>query len=169
MGIRVTARKWPSTVEPAISISTMDAVRSDSVRDFTNPPRPMPRCATASRITAKVPTLPASVGVKKPFISPPMITTNTSSTHTTSGSEARRSFHVDLAPFGPREGSIRHQITMVRAKSAAMMIPGMMPPRKSRPMDCSVMMPKTIRVTLGGMRMPSVPTLATTPVERRLS
>ena len=70
MGMRVTARKWPSTVEPAISIRTMQAVRSDSDRDLTNPRRPIPRCATASRITAKVPTLPASVGVKKPFIRP---------------------------------------------------------------------------------------------------
>ena len=108
MGMRVTARKWPSTVEPAISISTMQAVRSDSVSDLTKPREVHPalrrRRAGSPR---RCPTLPASVGVKKPFISPPMITTNTSSTHTTSGSEARRSFQVERAPLGPRAGLIR--------------------------------------------------------------
>ncbi len=41
----------------------------------------------------------------------------------------------------------------------------MSPARKSLPMDCSVMIPKTMRVTLGGMRIPRVPTVATIPVE----
>jgi len=34
MGIFVTAIKWPSTVEPAISMRTMHAVRTDSITDL---------------------------------------------------------------------------------------------------------------------------------------
>jgi hypothetical protein len=109
MGIFVTARKWPSTVEPAMSIRTMQAVRRASDRDLMKPRRLRPRWATDRRITAKVPTLPASVGVKKPFMSPPTISTNTSRTHASSGREARRCLQLDFAPLGPRAGLAAHQ------------------------------------------------------------
>jgi hypothetical protein len=33
----VTSRKWPSTVEPAMSINTMQAVRNASDRDLAKP------------------------------------------------------------------------------------------------------------------------------------
>ncbi len=58
---------------------------------------------------------------------------------------------------------------MVKMKKAAIISPGMSPARNSFPIDCSVMIPKTISVTLGGMSTPSVPTVATIPVESRLS
>ena len=87
----------------------------------------------------------------------------------TSGSDATRSFQVDLSPLGPSAGLILHQPSMMPMKNRAMIRPGTRPARKSFPIDCSVMMPKTISVTLGGMRMPRVPTMATTPVESFLS
>ncbi len=58
---------------------------------------------------------------------------------------------------------------MMQMKNTATIRPGMIPARKSLPMDCSVMIPKTISVTLGGIRIPSVPTEATIPVESFLS
>ena len=58
---------------------------------------------------------------------------------------------------------------MVTMKKKAIISPGMSPARNSLPIDSPVIMPKTTRVTLGGMRMPSVPTEATIPVESRLS
>ncbi len=72
MGILVTARKWPRIVEPTMSMSTMQAVRRDSWMDLTNPFQVRSFLRTDKRRTANVPTLPASVGVKKPFISPPI-------------------------------------------------------------------------------------------------
>ena len=59
--------------------------------------------------TAKVPTLPASVGVKKPYINPPMTSRKTPTTHSTYGRLANRCFQVDLSPFGPSAGLILHQ------------------------------------------------------------
>jgi hypothetical protein len=44
-------------------------------------------------------------------------------------------------------------------------IPGTTPARNRAPMDCSVAMPYRISVTLGGMRMPSVPPATIAPDE----
>jgi hypothetical protein len=54
---------------------------------------------------------------------------------------------------------------MITIKKKAIISPGTSPARNNLPMDCSVIMPNTIRVTLGGMRIPRVPTVATIPVE----
>jgi hypothetical protein len=43
--------------------------------------------------------------------------------------------------------------------------PGTIPARKSSPIDCSAIIPKIIRVMLGGKITPRVPTEATIPVE----
>src|SRR3990172_7533631 len=108
MGIFVTVRKWPRMFEHATSIRTIHAVRKDSLNDRINPFRSMSLLAMDSRSTAKVPTLPASVGVKNPFISPPTTTRKMIKTHNRSGRDANLSLQVDLAPFGPRVGLILH-------------------------------------------------------------
>src|SRR5512135_1720156 len=108
MGIFVTARKCPRIVEPAISINTIQAVRRDSPTDFRNPFQLSSLLIRARRRTAKVPTLPASVGVKNPFMSPPMTRRKMIPTDRTSGREAIRSFQEDLLPLGPKDGLIRH-------------------------------------------------------------
>jgi hypothetical protein len=63
------------------------------------------------------------------------------------------------------DGFILHHPYMVNTKNKAIISPGIIPARNNLPIDCSVMMPSTMRVTLGGMSMPSVPTVATIPVE----
>src|SRR5512136_3390772 len=108
MGSFVTARKWPSTVDPAISISTIQAVRKDSATDLRNPLKLMSLLIMDMRRTAAVPTLPASVGVNNPFISPHIISKKITTTNANSGREAILSFHVDFAPLGPRFGLILH-------------------------------------------------------------
>jgi len=108
MGIFVTARKWPKRVDPAISIRTMQAVRKDSETDLMNPLKFMSFLKMDIRRTAPVPTLPASVGVKNPFINPHIINKKIKTTKANSGREAILSFHVDLSPLGPNLGLILH-------------------------------------------------------------
>lgn len=48
-------------------------------------------------------------------------------------------------------------------------IPGKIPAAKSLPMDCSVSIPYTIKITLGGIRIPRLPAAATVPVARLIS
>ncbi len=96
-------------VEPAISIKTMQAVRSDSATDLTKPLKLMSLFITDKRSTAKVPTLPASVGVKNPSIRPPTTRTKIRATQKISGRDATLSFHVDFSPLGPKAGLILHQ------------------------------------------------------------
>src|SRR5512139_999347 len=96
-------------VEPAISIKTIQAVRSDSAMDLTNPLKLMSLLIMERRSTAKVPTLPASVGVKNPCIRPPTTRTKIRATQKISGRDATLSFHVDFSPLGPKAGLILHQ------------------------------------------------------------
>ena len=85
MGIFVTVRKCPKMVEPAMSMSTMQAVRKDSATDLKNPLSVRSFFRTDRRRTAKVPMLPASVGVKKPFIKPPTTSRKIRTIQPTSG------------------------------------------------------------------------------------
>src|SRR3990172_10665982 len=148
MGIFVTTRKWPRMVEPAISIKTMHAVRSDSATDLINPLKLMSFLAMDKRRTAKVPALPASVGVKKPFDIPPVTMMKITITHITSLSDTHLSFHVDLSPLGPKSGSILHHPYMIKINNKETITPGTVAARNNLPMDVSVIMPYTIRVTL---------------------
>ena len=84
-GISVTARKWPRTVEPAMSKRTIQAVRNDSSIDLSKPLNVNSLLAAASAITAKVPILPASVGENHPHINPPITTRKIIATHMNSG------------------------------------------------------------------------------------
>src|SRR4030042_5565491 len=108
MGIFVTAKKWPRMVEPAMSIRTIQAVRRDSETDLINPLKLMSLLATDKRSTAKVPTLPASVGVKNPCMSPPITSRKMTTTQMISGVDFHLSFQVDFSPLGPRDGLILH-------------------------------------------------------------
>ena len=54
---------------------------------------------------------------------------------------------------------------MTTIKKEDIIRPGKIPAIKSLPIDCCVRIPKTMRVMLGGRRTPSVPTVATIPVE----
>ena len=67
------------------------------------------RLAAVSTRTAKLPTLPASVGVKKPFISPPTTSRKTTSTQKIGGSDLRRAPQLERSPAGPSAGLSRHQ------------------------------------------------------------
>jgi hypothetical protein len=62
-------------------------------------------------------------------------------TQRNSGEDLIRSFHVDLGAAFAIEGSILTQPSITHMKSRAMTNPGMMPARKSLPIDCSVMIP----------------------------
>src|SRR4030042_616380 len=164
MGIFVTTRKCPRMVDPAISIKTMQAVRSDSATDLINPLKLMSLLTTDKRRTAKVPALPASVGVKKPHDIPPVTIKKIRITHITSLRDTHLSFHVDLSPLGPKDGSILHHPYTIKTNNVVTISPGMVAARNNLPMDVSVIMPNTIRVTLGGMRLPRVPPTAMIPV-----
>lgn len=63
-----------------------------SMREFTS------LRTRARRKIAKVPIVPASVGLKNPVIIPPITMPNTTKTTTASGITPSLSFHVDLAP-----------------------------------------------------------------------
>src|SRR4030042_3975862 len=165
MGIFVTAKKWPRMVEPAISIKTIQAVRRDSATDLINPSKLRSLLRTDKRRTAKVPALPASVGVKKPHDIPPVTMTKIRTTHITSLSDTHLSFQVDFSPLGPNEGLSLHHPYMMKINNEEMITPGTVAARNNLPMDVSVIIPKTIRVTLGGMRLPRVPETAMIPVE----
>src|SRR5512136_1433748 len=75
MGIFVTARKCPSTIEPARRKRTIAAVRRLSVIDVIKAFMLRSLLAKDKRRMANVPTLPASVGVKNPLKRPPITTT----------------------------------------------------------------------------------------------
>src|SRR4030043_673111 len=107
-GIFVTTRKWPRMVEPAMSIRVIQAVRRDSAIDLTNPPKLISLLARDNRRTAKVPALPASVGVNNPFDIPPVTIKKMIRTQITSWRDVHLSFHVDLSALGPMDGSILH-------------------------------------------------------------
>src|SRR4030042_773770 len=130
IGIFVTTRKCPRMVEPAISIRTMQAVRSDSATDLINPSKLMSLLAMDKRRTANVPALPASVGVKKPHDIPPVTTKKIRMTHITSLSDIHLSFHVDLSPLGPNKGSILHHPYMMKTNNKETITPGTVAARK---------------------------------------
>src|SRR4030042_2616917 len=165
IGVFVTTRKCPRMVEPAISIRTMQAVRSDSATDLINPSKLMSLLTTDKRRTANVPALPASVGVKKPHDIPPVTMMKIRITHITSLSDTHLSFHDDFSPLGPNNGSILHHPYMMKINNKETISPGTGAARNNLPMDVSVIIPNTIRVTLGGMRLPRVPETAMIPVE----
>jgi len=52
--------------------------------------------------------LPASVGVNRPLVNPPITMMKMITIHRTSIREAILSLHVNLSLLGPREGSILH-------------------------------------------------------------
>ena len=58
---------------------------------------------------------------------------------------------------------------MVATNSAESSKPGSTPAANSFPIDCSVSIPYTIKMTLGGIRMPRLPAAATVPVARPMS
>jgi hypothetical protein len=86
----------------------MQAVRRDSATDLRNPLKLISLLIIDIRRTAAVPTLPASVGVNIPFISPMIISKKITTTNANSGREANLSFQVDFEPLGPKFGLILH-------------------------------------------------------------
>jgi len=89
-----------------MSIRIIPAVRRASESDFIYPLKFKLRLATASRRTANVPTAPASVGVKKPYMIPPMTRRKTRMIQATSGSERNLAFQVDRSDMGAIFGLI---------------------------------------------------------------
>src|SRR5512136_617631 len=83
-GIFVTVIKCPNMVEPRMSRITMQVVTRDSPIDLMMPFKLMSLLKRATRATVKAPTAPASVGVKNPFIIPPMTTMKITPTGATS-------------------------------------------------------------------------------------
>jgi hypothetical protein len=60
---------------------------------------------------------------------------------------------------------LRNTATRIhKQKSNVTMMPGTTPPRNRRPIDVSVAMPYRIKVTLGGISIPSVPPATIAPV-----
>src|SRR5512135_3511475 len=95
-------------VEPAMSMRTIQAVRKDSAIDLRYPLKLMSLLKKDIRRTNPVPMLPASVGVKRPFINPHIINKKIITTRRNSGRDAILSFQVDFSPFGPNFGLILH-------------------------------------------------------------
>ncbi len=87
-----------------MSISTMQAVLSDSATDLTNRLKSRSFLTTDRSRTSPVPTLPASVGVKSPFINPTIIIRKIRTTRPISGREANRSRQVDRSPWRTQAG-----------------------------------------------------------------
>ncbi|OPX97139.1 MAG: hypothetical protein A4E60_03351 [Syntrophorhabdus sp. PtaB.Bin047] len=85
--------------------------------------------------------------------------------HITSGRVFIRAGQEYFSLFGPISGLMRAHPKMTRAKKKEIMRPGISPAMKSFPMETCVMRPSRMSVTLGGMRTPRVPTVATMPVE----
>ncbi len=119
---------------------------------------------TAMTMVKKAPMAPASVGVKKPMKRPPMTSTKMMSVSETPVSDATFSLKENLGPLGPSSGLMVTQMSTAAMKNMVRMMPGRIPAMKSLPMDCSVRMPYTMKITLGGMRIPRLPAEATTPV-----
>src|SRR5512135_3754460 len=92
IGILLTARKWPNTVEPAMSTRTMQAVFRDSPIDLIKFGQLISLLARDKRRTARVPILPASVGVKKPHTRPKTTMIKIRTTQASSGRDLIRSF-----------------------------------------------------------------------------
>ena len=59
--------------------------------------------------------------------------------------------------FGPISGPERGPDENDCHEEQVSRTPGRMPARKSSPMDCSVRIPYTMKITLGGIRMPRLP------------
>ena len=119
-GILVTAMKWPSMFEVAMRRSTIHAVLRDSLTDFTYPLKFMFLFAMHSTRTENAPMLPASVGVKSPFIIPTMMTRKMTIGQITSGTVFHRALHVNASHLGPRDGFILHHPKMTTTKKKAM-------------------------------------------------
>src|SRR5512137_2322830 len=164
-GIFAIVTKWPRTADPEMSMSIMADMRNDSWTDFANALRLRSFFNMVRAIIAMAPTLPASVGVKNPARRPPITTIKINSGQNTCGTDDRRSFQENTGPRGPRLGLILHQPTTTKKNKTAIIMPGTAPARKSLPIDCSVSIAMMIMEPAGGIKKPSVPTLATTPVE----
>ncbi len=104
----------------------------------------------------KAPTAPASVGVNQPRNNPPSDMANTIRTSMTP--PARNAFilssQLAFGTRGNRDGLILVKIIMVIIYTLICTMPGITPAAKSRPIDCSVAIPYTINITLGGIREP---------------
>ncbi len=151
-------------VAPATITRIMQLVLVVSNRAEMNPSQVRFRLIMATIRVENAPTAPASVGVKIPPKSPPITRIKIMRVSITPDSDAIFSFHEVLGPRGPSSGLRLVHMRMLTTMRAVRRMPGRIPAMKSSPMDCSVRMPYTIKITLGGIRIPRLPPAATTPV-----
>src|SRR5690606_34653868 len=107
----------------------------------------------------------ASVGVQTPPYSVPITNRKITAIGRIARVEAKRSDQLYLGPNGPASGLRRHVNQTIREKTRIVSRPGMIPAMNSAAIETSVNVPKNANARLGGMRMPSVPEAASTPVE----
>ncbi len=136
-------------------VSESDSIKPCQLRFF---------CIMAIMIVPRAPTAPASVGVKMPRKSPPMTSKKSRNVSIRPERDLIFSLNVVLGPRGPSSGLSVVHIRMVIIKRTVKRRPGRSPAIKSLPMDCSVCMPYTMNITLGGISIPRLPPAATTPV-----
>src|SRR5512136_558967 len=100
----VTAMKWPSIVDPAISTIIIQEVFKAPDRDEVYCLSDRSRFTDTKNRTAKVPTAPASEGVKNPCIMPPTTTRKIAITHATGGRDTIRAFQSYRSDLGATAG-----------------------------------------------------------------
>lgn len=110
------------------------------------------------------PIAPACVGLNQPRNNPPIAKRNRTMVSIIPVTARSFCFQVVGAPGGPMRGLRQQRRTTVATNERLRSIPGNTPAIKSLPMDSSVIILKTMRKVLGGIRIPSVPETATVPV-----
>ena len=105
-------------------------MRRASLIEAIAPEKPISLLATVKTRTAKAPTLPASVGVKNPLISPPMMTAKIATGQTICGVVLRRAFQVAFSLLGPTDGLILHHTRTIKANKKESMSPGIAPAKE---------------------------------------
>ena len=141
IGISVIARKWPKILDPAISIRTIIEVFNAPLKDFMIMVLLTSLRSKARRKIATVPIVPDSVGLKKPVIIPPMTILKITKMINASGMATNRSFHVAFSPLGAIAGLKLTHPAITAIKRTEIISAGIIPARKSLPMDCSTSSP----------------------------
>ena len=81
--------------------------------------------------------------------------------------ERSLSSQAKALPGGPSAGFLLHMRRIRSINSPARNKPGKIPAINKAPILVSVIIPKMIKMVLGGMRIPSVPPAAIVPVAKR--
>ena len=169
-GSLLTAMNLPNTTAPDTRSMIIEAVFTVAFNDFLIPSQFICFLNNVINNILAVPIEPASVGVNQPAKRPPREIQKVNITSIKPFWRPENlSLQVKRSPAGPKEGFFLTTKYIANIYESIKRMPGMIPARNNEPIDCSVCIPYTIKITLGGISTPNAPPAATLAEDKESS